>query len=86
MIKLSDKVIFREIDGKGVLIDLDSGFYYSMNEVGCLIFNLIQEKRAPDRIREEIEMRFEVTPVEAEKDLEEFLGALEKEGIVISRG
>jgi hypothetical protein len=83
-IKLSDSVIAREIDGRAVLINLDSGFYYSLNEVGCIVFNLILKHGDFDEILEEIEGRFEVAESEAREDLEAFIGSLEHERIVSS--
>jgi hypothetical protein len=81
-IKVRDDVIAREVDGEAVLISLDSGFYYSLNKVGCFIFNQILKKGDFDDILGEIESRFEVAEGEAREDLEGFIESLEQEKIV----
>lgn len=81
-IKVSDDVIAREIDGEAVLISLDSGFYYSLNRVGCFIFNQILKKGDFDDILEEMKSGFEVAESEAREDLEGFIESLEQEKII----
>jgi Coenzyme PQQ synthesis protein D (PqqD) len=81
-IKVSDDVIAREVDGEAVLISLDSGFYYSLNRVGCFIFNQILKTGDFNNILEEIRGRFEVAESEAREDLEGFIESLEQEKIV----
>ena len=81
-IRVRDDVIAREVDGEAVVISLDSGFYYSLNRVGCFIFNQILKKGDFDDILEEIENKFEVAETEAREDLEGFIESLEQERIV----
>jgi hypothetical protein len=83
MYKVSDKVVFREIDDKIVLINLESGYYYSLNECGRFIFNLLIKNKQIHEVLEEINSRFEVSMETAKSDLEQFIGELEKEKILI---
>ena len=84
MFKVSDRVVFREIDDKIVMIHLDSGFYYSLNEVGCFIFNQLLKSRDIDDILNEIQSSYEVPKGEAREDIEEFVESLMKEKIILS--
>jgi DNA polymerase III delta prime subunit len=81
--KVSDKVVFREIEDKIVLINLDTGFYYSLNELGRFIFNEILKKREIVNIVDEIQDTYEVPEEEAREDLQEFLQSLKAEKIVV---
>jgi len=84
--KVSDRVVYREIDDKIVLINLDSGFYYSLNEVGCFIFNRILKSKEVDDILDEIESSFEVSQREAREDLDAFVESLKREKIILANG
>jgi DNA-directed RNA polymerase delta subunit len=84
-LKVSDKVVFREIDDKIVLINLDTGFYYSLNEVGRLIFNEILKSKEVVDIVHEIRNAYEVPEREAREDLQEFLQSLRAEKIIVQQ-
>lgn len=83
MYRVSDKVVFREIDDRIVLINLESGFYYSLNESGCFIFNLLRKNKDLPEVLNELRGKYGVSVETADKDLEQFIEALEKEKIII---
>ncbi|MCX5753130.1 MAG: PqqD family protein [Candidatus Krumholzibacteria bacterium] len=86
VLRVSDRVVYREIDDKIVLINLDSGFYYSLNEVGCFIFNRILKSKEVGDILDEIESTFEVSQREAREDLDGFVESLRREKIILANG
>ncbi len=83
MYRVSDKVVFREIDEKIVLINLESGYYYSLNECGRFIFNLLRKNKNMPEVLEEIKIKFNVSSETANRDLEQFIEELERENIII---
>jgi hypothetical protein len=83
MLRINDKVVFREVDDKIILINLESGFYYSLNEIGCFIFKRILKNKNPCEILEEIKHSFDVSEEKADQDLGEFLDTLTRENIVV---
>ena len=84
--RVSDRVVYREIDDKIVLINLDSGFYYSLNEVGCFIFTRLLKSKEVDGILDEIESSFNVSQKEAREDFDGFVESLKKEKIILANG
>ena len=82
MYKVSDKVVFREIDDRIVLINLESGYYYSLNECGRFIFNLLRKNKNMPEVLEAIKSKFKVSLETAKGDLEQFIEELEKEKII----
>jgi hypothetical protein len=40
-LRLSPDVVFRNLDGEAVLLDLGSGTYFGLNEVGTRIWQLV---------------------------------------------
>lgn len=41
-LKLSPDVVFRNLEGEAVLLDLGSGTYFGLNEVGTRIWQMIE--------------------------------------------
>jgi len=60
--------------------DLDS--IYTLNEVGTLIWELIDGKNSVNRIAEVISNTYEVKLEEAERDALQFINSLEKAGMI----
>ena len=60
--------------------DLDS--IYTLNEVGTLIWELIDGKNSANQIAEEICTTYEVSPEDAMKDTVDFLKSLEEAGLI----
>ena len=50
MWKLSPDVVFRDLDGEAVILDLVSGTYFGLNEVGTRVWRLVDEGRDPSQI------------------------------------
>jgi hypothetical protein len=86
--KKSDSIVSRKIANEFILIpirqnvaDLES--IYTLNEVGARIWELMDGKMTMREIKEKIVEEFEVTALEAEKDIAEYLQQLEKIKAVI---
>ena len=65
---------------RGRVGDLDS--IYTVNEIGTTIWELIDGKRSIGEIADAIGEAYEVAPEEARRDVEEFIGSLEAEGLI----
>ena len=71
-----DEQVSTEMDGEAVILNLDSGTYFSLNSVGARIWELIQSARPVSEIRDAIIGEYEVEPEVAERDVLALLGAL----------
>ena len=45
MFRIPDEVIFRELDGEAVILNLDTGIYFGLDAVGTRIWRLIEERK-----------------------------------------
>ena len=84
-IKINPAVVFTDLeDGSAVLLDLDSKFYYSLNETGCFMWKAFEKKGEieSNKLVNMVVHEYEVGEKEAEQDVEEFLTSLAKEGLV----
>ena len=77
-------VLFRDLGGECVLLDLTSGSYFGLDQVGARIWALIAEHGELDRVRQALLAEFEVDPREVERDLERFVGELAQRGLVVA--
>jgi hypothetical protein len=83
MFRINEKIVFKEIDGQIVLINLQSGFYYSLNKTGTLVFRMIKERQeVPDIIRNLCDT-YGLPQEDVRLDLEGYLNALFDEKILV---
>jgi hypothetical protein len=82
-------LVARDIAGETIIVpirsnvgDLDS--IYTLNEIGSIIWQLIDGKKSVSEIAKAVCNAFEVTPQVAEKDTIDFLNTLEQAGLVSS--
>ena len=79
--------VTREIAGETIIVpikgcvgDLDS--IYTLNEVGTMIWQLIDGQRSGGQIVEAVHQSYDVEPAEVEKDTADFLHSLEQAGLI----
>lgn len=84
-------LVTRDIAGETIIVpvksnvgDLDS--IYTLNELGTLIWQLIDGKSTVSQIVDAICNDYDVTPEEAKKDALEFLKSLETGGLIRQQG
>ncbi len=82
----SREVLFREIEGECVLLDLESGTYFGLNEVGTRIWNLLREGLPEERIAEIIAAEFDGDAPTIRADVRALLADLESRRLIVSAG
>jgi hypothetical protein len=78
----SDAAVFRELDGEAVLLNLDTGMYFGLNDVATRMWRLMEQYGQLDAVRDAIVGEFEVTATTAERDLVALVVALQEKGLV----
>ena len=84
----SDRALLTELgDGTGVLLDLDSNFYFSLNETAIFVWKVLaaSEPVSRDQIAERLSRDFEVDVVQAGGDVDAVLDVLRRERLVTVR-
>ena len=76
-------VLFRVLDGEAVLLNLESGTYFGMNEIATRVWELLNQGKVIGEIRNALADEFEVARDVLEKDLDELFEQLEKRGLVL---
>ncbi len=71
-----------EIEGEAVLLDMESSYYFSLNETGTRIWRGLEDGKTEDEIVDGLVQEFEVTRQEAEQTTRAFLDSLLSEGLL----
>ena len=71
------------LDGETVLLNLDNGFYYTLNRVGSVIWELFASEKMLEEVLAAICERFDVTKDVAREDLVALVTRLRQEGLIL---
>jgi len=74
--------IFSELQGEAVILDINSGVYYGLNQVGASIWNLIQDPKTVKEIRDALLAEYEVDSKACETDILILLEDLVTKGLI----
>jgi hypothetical protein len=66
----------------GVLLHLDTAAYHGLNEVGALIWRLLEEPKAFDTLLQELRDQLKEVPPQFEEEIRQFLGELAERGLL----
>ena len=80
--KACSHTLYKELDGEAVALNLQTGQYYSLNEVAARMWALLLELDSSQEIITAIMDEYEVTQEAAEGDLEQLIKDLKNSGLV----
>jgi len=75
-VTISSSVVFRDLSGETVLLNLDSGIYYGLDEVGTRIWHLLAEALPLATVCSTIQQEYAVEPDVIERDVLQLVGDL----------
>lgn len=78
----ADHAVARHAGEEAILLELTSGTYFSLDAIGCRIWQLCDGNRTGREIAREIALEYEVQIETVERDVAEFLNELERERLV----
>ena len=79
---LSNNVFAQEIDDETIILDAITQEYFSLNEIGKVIWSLLSENKNLEEIKVQMLEMYEVPEEQLEKDLLNFFQALAKKGLI----
>ena len=75
-------VLFRELDGESVLLDLQSERYYSLDDVGTRMWELLAECGDVAMVVEQMMEGYDVDEATLHRDLANLINQLAEEGLL----
>jgi len=81
-VEVGPDVVFREVAGEAVLLDLATQRYYSLDETGTRMWSLLAEHGTLAAAAERLLAEYDVERHVLERDLRELVERLAEEGLV----
>jgi hypothetical protein len=78
----SDKIAWRIVDGEAVILNLETGLYYSLDKVGTRAWQFLSEKKSCKETMDLLVDEYEVEKDIITKDLLALIDDLEKEELI----
>jgi hypothetical protein len=87
LIEIEENVLFRELSGEAVLLNVETGNYFGLDQVGTRAWTLIREHKALSKVVGLMEAEYDVSRDVLGSDLVALAKELSAHGLVrISRG
>jgi hypothetical protein len=81
-VRVSEDVVFRELDGEAVLLHLGTGIYFGLNGVGTRIWNLLQQETSIQKVYGQLLAFYDVSPQQLQDDLISLIAEMREKGLV----
>lgn len=81
-IEISREVMFQEVGGETVLLDLESEQYFGLDKVGTRIWKLINDGATTHGLVERLLKEYEVERPQLERDVSDLLNELAAAGLI----
>ncbi len=76
-------VTHETIDGEAVIINLDSGNYYSLVDVGSFIWGLVENGASANEVQNQVLQTYQGSPSDIDRGVQELLAALQQENLIV---
>jgi hypothetical protein len=86
MFKLSPDIVFRDLDGEAVILDLATGTYFGLNEVGTRVWQLLDEGRDLSQVVETVALEYHADRATIARDVTRLIEDLQARRLVVPDG
>jgi hypothetical protein len=80
--RIPDEVVFRELDGEAVVLNLDTGIYFGLDAVGTRIWRLIEDRKPLRDVLVALVDEYDAPPDRLQRDLLAFVEHLNGKGLL----
>ena len=82
---IAPDVLFQEVNGELVLLDLEGEVYFGLDATGTRIWQLLSEGRSVPELLDALETEYDVERAVLEADVDELITQLIEAGLVTQR-
>ena len=75
-------VLSTEVDGQAVLMHVEKGIYFGLNDVGALVWRELGSEATIEELCEAVISEFDVETDECKNDVQDLLAQLAEQGLV----
>lgn len=83
MYKAHEDVACKDLDDHSIVVNIKTGFYYSLNEPARFVYECVRDGRDAPSIAREMAERYAIGEAAARQDLAECLETLVKEELIV---
>jgi Coenzyme PQQ synthesis protein D (PqqD) len=83
-LRLSPDVVFRDLEGEVVILDLARGRYFGLNPVGTRVWALIDAGTPVDRIVATVAGEYDAERAQIERDVLALIDELSLRGLIVA--
>jgi hypothetical protein len=80
-VKASD-VAAKVIDGEAIIINLSTGMYYSLDQVGAFVWRLVERQSSLEEMTHEVSEGYRIDSEKAAQDIQNLMTSLLEEGLI----
>lgn len=84
-VRVPDEIIFRELNGEAVVLNLESGTYFGLDAVGTRIWQLCAEHSSIHEVWQVMQNEFDAPGEALRSDLLAFVNELSSKGLLTSQ-
>ena len=81
-VRANDNVLFQDLHGEGVLLNLKTGVYFGLDPVGARIWQLLEKPAVLSEILESLLTEYDVAREQCAQDLLALVAEMEQRGLV----
>ncbi len=82
LIEANPNLMMADLEGEAVLLDMESGRYFGLNEVGTSVWVLIKEAKPVSEIIAALKSEYDIDAARLERDILAFLEAMKSRQLV----
>jgi hypothetical protein len=80
--KRSDTAMARRVDDDVVILDITSGQFFGINDVGALVWDLLEQDTTRNALVDAVTAEFDVDAAQAGDDIDALIAQLSNAGLV----
>lgn len=84
--KISDEIRIEFLDNEALIVNLEEGTIFSINDTSANILKIISEDKSYGEVKEVLEKRYDINFEDKKAEIEDFLCRLIDEGILLKNG
>ena len=81
-LRISKEVIFQELEGEAVLLNMQSGIFFGLNPVAKRMWELLNELGQAEKVLQQLLQEYEASEEQLRQDLVDFIEKLKSKGLV----
>jgi hypothetical protein len=85
-LRISDAAVTRDLDGESVILNIESGIYFGLDEIGTRVWQLIEEMGDLESILRVMQDEYDEAPAVIRADVEALVSDLIDKRLVTSGG